>query len=45
MYDPKRALMISDGLNYIGERCARKQAAKIARHYGRPTEVRLSPKS
>lgn len=45
MYDPKRALMISDGLNYIGERCARKEAAKITRYYGQPTEVRPSPRA
>jgi hypothetical protein len=44
MLDPARQLMISDGLNHIGERCARREAAKMTRHYGLPTEVRLSPR-
>jgi hypothetical protein len=43
VYDPERALMVSDGLNYIGQQCARKQAAKLARYYGQPTQVRPSP--
>lgn len=37
--------MISDGLNYIGEHCARKEARKLARHHGQRTEVRPSPKA
>jgi hypothetical protein len=43
--DPDRGLMITDGLNYIGERCAQRQAAKLERYYGQPTRVRLSPRA
>lgn len=43
--DPERGLMVSDGLNYIGERCAQRQAAKLARYYGQPAEARLSPRA
>jgi hypothetical protein len=43
--DPQRGLMVSDGLNYIGKRLADREAAKLARHYGQPTEVRLSPRA
>ena len=44
MLDPERQLMISDGMNHIGERLARRTAAKMTRYYGLPTEVRLSPR-
>jgi hypothetical protein len=44
MLDAKRQLMVSDGMNHIGERCARREAAKMTRYYGLPTEVRLSPR-
>ena len=44
MLDSERGLMISDGMNHIGERCARREAAKMTRHYGLPVEVRLSPR-
>jgi hypothetical protein len=43
--DPERGLMVSDGLNYIGERCAQRQAVKLARYYGQPAEARLSPRA
>jgi hypothetical protein len=43
--DPQRGLMLSDGLNYIGKRLADREAAKLARHYGQPTEVRRSPRA
>jgi hypothetical protein len=43
--DPERGLMVSDALNYIGERCAQRQAAKLAHYYGQPTEARLSPRA
>jgi hypothetical protein len=44
MLDPQRNLMVSDRLNHIGERCAQREAAKMERYYGLPTEVRLSPR-
>jgi hypothetical protein len=37
--------MVSDGLNYIGKRLADREASKLARHYGQPTEVRRSPRA
>jgi hypothetical protein len=43
--DPQRGLMVSDGLNYIGERLAQREAAKLSRHYGQPAEARLSPRA
>ena len=43
--DPRRGLMVSDGMNYIGKRLADREAAKLGRHYGQPTEVRLSPRA
>lgn len=43
--DPQRGLMVSDGMNYIGKRLADREAVKLARHYGQPTEVRLSPRA
>ena len=43
--DPQRGLMVSDGMNYIGKRLADREAVKLARHYGQPTEVRRSPRA
>jgi hypothetical protein len=43
--DPGSGLLISDGLTYIGQRLAQRQAAKLARHYGQPAEARLSPRA
>ena len=43
--DPDRGLMLSDGLNYLGKRLADREAVKLARHYGQPTEVRPSPRT
>ncbi len=43
--DPRRGLLVSDGMNYIGRHLADREAAKLARHYGQPTEVRLSPRA
>jgi hypothetical protein len=43
--DPERGLMITDGLTYIGQRLAQRQAAKLARYYGQPAEARISPRA
>lgn len=43
--DPQRGLMITDGLTYIGQHLADRQAAKLSRHYGQPAEARLSPRA
>jgi len=37
--------MITDGLNYIGQHLAQREAAKLSRHYGQPAEARLSPRA
>jgi hypothetical protein len=43
--DPERGLLVSDGLTYIGQRVAQREAAKLSRHYGQPAEARLSPRA
>ena len=43
--DPERALMVSDGVNYIGQRVAEREAAKISRYCGQPAEARPSPRA
>lgn len=45
VYDPERALMVSDGLNYIGQHVAKREAAKLSRLSGQPAEARLSPRA
>jgi len=45
VHDPQRGLMITDGLNYIGQHLAQREAAKLSRHYGQPAEARLSPRA
>jgi hypothetical protein len=43
--DPERGLLVSDGLTYIGQRLAQREAVKLSRHYGQPAEARLSPRA
>jgi hypothetical protein len=45
VYDPGRALMVTDGVNYIGRRLAEREADKLARYCGQPSEARLSPRA
>jgi hypothetical protein len=37
--------MVSDGLTYVGQHLAQRQAAKLSRHYGQPAEARPSPRA
>jgi len=38
--DPGSGLLVSDGLTYIGERCARRETGKISRLLGQHAEAR-----
>jgi hypothetical protein len=38
--DPHTGLLVSDGLTYIGEHCAQREAAKISRILGQEAEAR-----
>jgi hypothetical protein len=42
---PENGLLITDGLTYIGQRVADREAAKLARYYGQSAEVRPSPRA